>query len=102
MGTGDQQVVRLPYGVRLVTQWCWRLIVLAVFVYGLLRLLGHFEVLVVPFLVAVLLVALTRPVTDLLAWVIPRCVAALMTFLLVITFVVGLGSIAGTQIASGF
>src|SRR5580765_38409 len=102
MGDGDRQVVRLPYGVRLATEWCWRLIVLAVFGYGLLRLLGHFEVLVVPFLVALLLVALTRPLTDLLARAVPRGVAALATVLVVIGIVVGLGALVGTQIASGF
>ena len=102
MGDGDQRAVRLPYGVRLATEWCWRLIVLAVFVYGLLRLLGHFEVLVVPFLVALLLVALTRPLTDLLSLAVPRGVAALVTVLVVIGIVVGLGTLVGTQIASGF
>ena len=45
MGDGDQRAVRLPYGVRLATEWCWRLVVLAAFVYLLLRVLGHFEVL---------------------------------------------------------
>jgi putative heme transporter len=102
MDEGDQPAVRLPYGMRLATAWSWRLIVLAAFVYLLLRLLGHFEVLVVPFLVAVLLVALTRPLTDVLTRVIPRGVAALVTVLVVVAVVAGLAALVGQQIASGF
>jgi predicted PurR-regulated permease PerM len=102
MGDGSVGDVRLPYGVRLATAWCWRLIVIAVFLYGVLRLLSHFEVLVVPFLLAVLLVALTRPVTDLLARWVPRGVAALATVFLVIGLVAGLVTLVCTQIASGF
>jgi predicted PurR-regulated permease PerM len=82
--------------------WAWRLILLGALIYLLLRLLGHFEVLVVPFLVAVLLVALTRPVTDFLANAIPRKVAALVTVLLVLGIVAGLATLVGQQVASGF
>jgi predicted PurR-regulated permease PerM len=95
-------VVRLPYGMRLAAAWSWRLIVLAAFIYLVLRLLGHFEVLVVPFLVAVLLVALTRPLTDLLSRLMPRGLAALVTVLVVIAIVAGLAALVGQQIASGF
>jgi putative heme transporter len=102
MGDGDQQAVRLPYGMRLATAWSWRLIVVAAFIYLVLRLLGHFEVLVVPFLVAVLLVALTRPITELLARWVPRGVAALATVFLVIALVAGLTTLVATQVASGF
>jgi putative heme transporter len=100
-GGGDREVV-LPYGVRVVTAWAWRLILIGALIYLLLRLLGHFEVLVVPFLVAVLLVALTRPLTDFLSQAIPRGVAALVTLLVVIGVVVGLATLVGQQVASGF
>jgi predicted PurR-regulated permease PerM len=100
---GEGKTVDVPYGVRLVTSWAWRLILVAAFVYLLLRLLGIFEVIVVPFLLAMLLVALTRPVTDLLHKSgMPRGLAALLTVLLVIAIVVGLVTLVGTQIASGF
>ena len=102
MGNGDERTVRVPYGVRLATEWSWRLILLAALVYGVLRLLGRFEVVVVPFLVALLLVALTRPLTDLLTRLVSRGVAALMTVLVVISIVAGLATLVGTQIASGF
>lgn len=94
--------VHIPYGVRLATSWAWRLILLGALVYLLLRVLGMFEVLVVPFLIALLLVALTRPVTDLLARFLPRGLAALLTVFLVIAVVGGLVTLVSTQIASGF
>jgi predicted PurR-regulated permease PerM len=101
--TGESKNVEVPYGVRLATSWAWRLILIAAFIYLLLRLLGMFEVVVVPFLLAMLLVALTRPVTDLLTKAgMPRGVAALITVLLVIAVVVGLVTLVSTQIASGF
>ncbi len=99
---GRTKSVEVPYGVRLATDWAWRLILLAAFVYLLLRLLSIFEVIVVPFLLAMLLVALTRPLTDLLARSLPRGVSALLTVLIVIAIVVGLVTLVGTQIASGF
>jgi predicted PurR-regulated permease PerM len=99
---GKTNTVEVPYGVRLATDWAWRLILLAAFVYLLLRLLGIFEVIVVPFLIAMLLVALTRPVTNLLIRWVPRWVAALLTVALVVAIVVGLVTLVTTQIASGF
>lgn len=102
MSGGEQREVVLPYGIRVASAWAWRLILLGALIYLLLRLLGHFEVLVVPFLVAVLLVALTRPVTDFLSRAVPRGVAALLTVLVVISIVAGLATLVGQQIASGF
>jgi predicted PurR-regulated permease PerM len=99
---GKSKTLEVPYGVRLATDWAWRLILIAAFVYLLLRLLGIFEVIVVPFLIAMLLVALTRPVTDLLTRWLPRGVAALLTVALVIAIVAGLVTLVTTQIASGF
>jgi putative heme transporter len=85
---GKTRTVEVPYGLRLATDWAWRLILIAAFVYLLLRLLGIFEVIAVPFLIAMLLVALTRPVTDLLTRWVP--------------IVAGLVTLVTTQIASGF
>ena len=100
---GRTKTVEVPYGVRLATDWAWRLILLAAFVYLLLRLLSIFEVIVVPFLLAMLLVALTRPLTDLLARrPAARACPRLLTVLIVIAIVVGLVTLVGTQIASGF
>jgi putative heme transporter len=99
---GEDRAVHIPYGVRLTTAWAWRLILVAAFVYLLLRLLGIFEVLVVPFLVAMLVVALTRPVTNLLERWMRRGLAAFVTVFLVVGVIAGLVTLVTTQIASGF
>jgi predicted PurR-regulated permease PerM len=99
---GTDREVQIPYGVQVTTAWAWRGILVAAFIYLLLRLLGIFEVVVVPFLIAMLLVALTRPVTDLLERWMRRGLAAFVTVFLVIGVVVGLVALVGTQIASGF
>jgi predicted PurR-regulated permease PerM len=98
----QERPVHIPYGVRLTTAWAWRLILIAALLYLILRLLGRFELLVVPFLIAMLLVALTRPLTDLLERWMPRGVAALLTVLVVIGVIAGLVTLVSTQIASGF
>jgi putative heme transporter len=99
---GEDRAVHIPYGVRLTTAWAWRLILVAAFVYLLLRLLGIFEVLVVPFLVAMLVVALTRPITNLLERWMRRGLAAFVTVFLVVGAIAGLVTLVTTQVASGF
>ena len=57
----------VPVGVRAAAGWAWRMLVVGVAVYYLLRLLSLFEVLVVPVLVAVLVVAFLKPFVDLVS-----------------------------------
>ena len=54
-----------PAGLRASAAWTWRILVVAAGIYLLLRLLAEFKVLVVPVLVALLLVALIRPLAEL-------------------------------------
>jgi predicted PurR-regulated permease PerM len=85
------------------TAWAWRLLVIGAAVYFLVKLLALFVVLVAPVLIALLLVALVKPVTDVLADArVPRGVAALLTVLAVIAVVAGLVAVVGTQVVSGF
>ncbi|GAA4357184.1 AI-2E family transporter [Angustibacter luteus] len=92
----------VPFGMRSAAAWAWRILVLALTIYVLLRLLSLLIVLVAPVLIAVLLVALVRPLTDLLARWTPRGVAALLTLLSVLAVVAGLVALVSTQVASGF
>ena len=62
---GDADVV--PRGLRAAAGWSWRLLAVGAGVFVLLRLLAQFRVLVVPLLISVLLVALVRPLYDLLS-----------------------------------
>jgi predicted PurR-regulated permease PerM len=85
------------------TAWAWRLLVVGAAVYFLLKLMAMYLVLVAPVFIAVLLVALIKPLTDLLQrTALPRAVGSLLTVLLVLAAVVGLFTLVGTQIASGF
>jgi len=93
----------VPMGVRVASAWAWRLLLLGLFAYVLMRLLGMFRLLVVPLLVALLVVALVKPVTDAMErGRVSRNGAALLTLLGVLAVVAGLITLVSTQIASGF
>ncbi len=97
----------VPRGVLASAVWTACFVVVGLGVYLLLRLMSVFEVLVVPVLVATLLVALLRPVVDLLTRRpgrrgLPRGLAALLTLLIALALVVGLFTLIGQQVATGF
>ena len=80
----------VPFGMRSAAAWAWRILVIALAIYVLLRLLSLLIVLVAPVLIAVLLVALVRPLADLLSRWMPRGVASLLSLLSVLAVVAGL------------
>jgi predicted PurR-regulated permease PerM len=85
------------------TAWAWRLLVVGAAVYFLVKLMAMYLVLVAPVFIAVLLVALIKPLTDVLQHAaLPRSIGSLLTVLVVLAAVVGLFTLVGTQIASGF
>jgi predicted PurR-regulated permease PerM len=93
----------VPIGVRVAAAWAWRLLIIGVVIYVLLRLLGFFRLLVIPLLVALLVVALIRPVADVLQRArLGRAPASLLTLFGVLAVVAGLIALVSTQIASGF
>ena len=97
----------VPVGVRAAAGWAWRMLVVGVAVYYLLRLLSLFEVLVVPVLVAVLVVAFLKPFVDLVSAGrgrpgVPRGVAALSAILLALLVIAGLITLIGQQVTTGF
>jgi predicted PurR-regulated permease PerM len=93
----------VPIGVRVASAWAWRLLLIGLFVYVLVKVLGFFQLLVIPLLVALLAVALVKPVTDGLRRAgVRRAPASLLTLLAVLAVVAGLIALVGTQIASGF
>lgn len=103
-----ERPVDIPYGVRLSAAWAWRAIVVVAAVYLLVRALGRVEVLLVPVLVALLLVALVRPIHVQLSAVpigsrrFPVGLAALTTLLVTLAVVSGLIAVIGQQVATGF
>ncbi len=99
----ESGVDTVPRAVRVATAWAWRLLVIGALVYFLLKLLQLFVVLVAPVLIALLLVALVRPVTDVLERArLPRGLAALVTVVGVLALVAGLVTLVSTQVVNGF
>jgi predicted PurR-regulated permease PerM len=102
-----------PAGLRATAGWIWRLMVVGIGIYLLLRVLDFFQVLIVPVLVAVLLAALLRPVTRLIVsrparpgqpsrFGLPPSAAALVTIIVALAVVAGLVTLIGQQVATGF
>jgi putative heme transporter len=93
----------VPIGVQVAAAWAWRLLLLGFLVYVVVRVLGYFRLLVIPLLVALLVVALVKPVTNALQRAqVRRAPASLLTLLGVLAVVAGLIALVSTQIASGF
>jgi putative heme transporter len=100
--------VEMPYGMRLAAAWSWRSIVILFALYLVLQVLAKLEVLIVPVLVAMLVVALVRPVYEQLhdvtvgRWRVPPALAAIVTMLVTLAIVAGLLALIGQQVATGF
>ncbi|MGZ4624749.1 MAG: AI-2E family transporter [Kineosporiaceae bacterium] len=94
----------VPLGLRASAAWTWRILVVAAGIYLLLLLLAQFKVLVVPVLVALLLVALVKPLADLgeRRLRLRPPLAALATILIVLLVIAGLIALVGQQVGTGF
>ena len=97
---GDGELV--PLGLRASAAWTWRIVVVAGGVYLLLLLLAQFKVLVVPVLVALLVVALIKPLTELgvRRLRLAPALAAVITSLLVLLALAGLIAVFPVSSAS--
>ena len=103
----DERPAYVPYPLRVTAAWSWRLLLLGVMVYLLGRGFTTFQVLVVPVLISLLIVALVRPIylglagsPDAPGW--RRSIAALGTVLITLGILVLLITMIGQQIATGF
>jgi len=99
--------VEIPYGLRVSAAWSWRLLLVGVMIYLLGKGFVMFQLLMVPLLVSLLLVALVRPIHQLLARGagrpgLPNGLAALLTVLITLAIVAALIALIGQQIATGF
>ena len=91
----------VPRGLRLAASWSWRVILVAVLVYGIARVAGYLSEVVIPVAVAVLLAAMLSPVANRLrSWGLHRGPATAITVLGGIALIVGALTLIGTQIAS--
>ncbi|NYJ05075.1 AI-2E family transporter [Petropleomorpha daqingensis] len=93
----------VPTGLRTAAAWSWRLIVVVVGVYVLLRALATIAVVVVPVIVALLLAALLQPGAAGLVkrrW--PRSLAALAMLLVGLAVVAGIITLVVERFTAGF
>ena len=93
----------VPPVLRLASEWTWRLLVVALGLYGITRVLGEFADVVIALLVAMLITALLYPLVELLArHRVPRALATFLSMLLGFLVVAGLIALVSQQAATGF
>jgi predicted PurR-regulated permease PerM len=89
--TSSRDDAEVPHSLRIAASWSWRLIVVGVVGWALLRFVGIISIVVIPLAIALLLSALLAPAVGwLLKLRLPRSLA---TFLVLIC---GLAAVAGT------
>lgn len=90
----------VPRGLRLAASWSWRVILVALLLYGLGRVAGYLSEVVIPVAIAILLAAMLSPVAGRLrSWGMHRGPATAVTVLGGIALIVGALTLIGTQIA---
>jgi predicted PurR-regulated permease PerM len=97
----------VPHGLRVAAAWAWRVLLLLAVLYLLAKVFLMFEVLFVPLLVSLLLVALMRPIFKVMARTperrgLPNGLAALLTLLFAVLVLAALIALIGQQVAVGF
>lgn len=95
-----QEVEEIPIGIRRVSAWSWRLIVITVAALIVLRGLSYVSDLVIAVLVAILLAAMLSPVVRLLTryTFLGRAAASGVALIGLIVVVIGMFTLAGRQL----
>ncbi len=106
-GEPAPRAVEVPYGIRATAGWCWRLLLIGFTIFVLGRGFIMFEVVTVPLVISLLLVALLRPLHQGLIRTkdrigLPPGPAALVTILIGIGVIAALITLITQQISSGF
>jgi predicted PurR-regulated permease PerM len=91
LSTASRDDAEVPHSLRIAAAWSWRLIVVGVVGWALLRFIGIVSIVVIPLAIALLLSALLAPAVG---WLLRlRAPRSLATFLVLIC---GLAAVAGT------
>ncbi len=94
---------RVPQGLVTVGGWAWRILVIGLVVYGTARLAAKLELVVIPFLTAILLTALLHPVKSRLRKAgLGRGWAALATMVFALVVLGGIGTFVGNRASAGY
>ncbi|SCE86350.1 AI-2E family transporter [Micromonospora chokoriensis] len=89
--TSSRDDADVPHGLRIAAAWCWRLIVIGVVAWALLRIVGTIKIVIIPLAIALLLSALLAPAVGwLLRARFPRSLAT------AVVLVGGLVAVIGT------
>ncbi|MDX6367586.1 MAG: hypothetical protein QOK30_2662 [Nocardioidaceae bacterium] len=89
-------------GVRIASEWTWRLGIVAVGIYLLSRVFAEFADIFIPVMVALLLTAVLYPAVVTLASVMPRGLASFIALIGTLLVVVALFALVGQQTVNGF
>lgn len=93
----------VPRGLVLASEWSWRLLLVAAGLVAVFYVLRSLSELAIAISIALLLAGLLHPVADVLRRLrVPRGIASLLTLLLLIAFLGGLGTLVGARIAGDF
>ncbi|MEU8116892.1 AI-2E family transporter, partial [Micromonospora sp. NPDC048947] len=89
--TSSRDDADVPHGLRIAAAWCWRLIVIGVVAWALLRIVGTVKIVIIPLAIALLLSALLAPAVGWLLRIrFPRSLAT------AVVLVGGLAAVIGT------
>jgi predicted PurR-regulated permease PerM len=89
--TASRDDADVPHGLRIGAAWAWRLLVIGVVAYYVIKLVSNLRIVVIPLAVALLLSALLAPAVALLLRIgVPRSLAT------AVVLVAGLAAVVGT------
>ncbi len=92
---------QVPTSLRTSAGWAWRLLVLGVAAYAVFLLLDRFQPVVIAVFLGLVVTAVLRPLADLLARAMPRSLAVVCAYLLVLlvlaVILTGLGVLVANQ-----
>ncbi|MFY1652407.1 AI-2E family transporter [Solwaraspora sp. WMMB762] len=91
LSTTSRDDADVPHALRIAAAWSWRLIVIGIVGWALLRVIGNVRIVIIPVLVALLLAALLAPAVGwLLRAHVPRTLAT------AVVLITGLAGVVGT------
>ncbi|MEP6762087.1 MAG: AI-2E family transporter [Sporichthyaceae bacterium] len=94
--------VTVPFLLRFAAAWSWRLLVVAAFLYVVLRLSALLSVVLVPVIVGLLLCAVASPIVDRLQRWMPRSLATALVVVTGLVVLVALVALVAQQLSAGF
>jgi predicted PurR-regulated permease PerM len=96
----DEQVPRI---LRQTAAWAWRLILVAILIYGIFRVAVELRLVVLPFIAALLLTALLQPLAARLRRIgVPALAATWLTLLLAIIVIAGAVTLAANRVSADY